>query len=136
VPKVERTWRCPERPGIALPDVGPRALVERAAALDDMGEYTRTRERLHGTPDSGVRFEEVEWCSTDAAGPSPSASTRIVTVVGLRANTNLEIRVAITPSPFRSAGFVATASIEAPDDAAVTAALTRLDREFGEARQL
>lgn len=163
MPKVERTWRCPERPGIALPDVGPRALVERAAALaqvlsptfvfvpdpgasyaasardseiDDMGEYTRTRERLHGTPDSGVRFEEVEWCSTDAAGPSPSASTRIVTVVGLRANTNLEIRVAITPSPFRSAGFVATASIEAPDDAAVTAALTRLDREFGEARQL
>lgn len=160
----QKTWRCLAQTG-GVPDVGPRALVERAAAIarilsptfgfvpdpgasyaasardseiDYMGEYTRTRERLHGTADAGVRFEEVEACSTDAAGPSSSGSTCTVTIVGLPAGTALELRVVSTPPPFLSAGFVATATLEAPDDSAIAQAVALLDREFGaqeEARQ-
>lgn len=141
-----------------MPDVGPRALVERVmeiarvlsptfafvfdpgasyavstrdSEIDGMGEYTTTRERLYGAPDEGVRFVEVESCSTDAAGPSSSGSTRTVTVVGLPAGTALELRVVSTPSPFLSAGVVATASLEAPDDSAIAQAVAALDRYFG-----
>jgi hypothetical protein len=144
-----------ERLQVVLPDVGQRALVELASALarivapafgftpspsthyrrdaseseiGSMGDYTRTIEKFHGTPAAGVRFIQVEECSTDGAGPSCSGSTAKVTATGLPAGSAVEITVSSTPAPFRDAGLVVSVALAAPDEASLALAGELLDR--------
>ena len=146
-----------ERLRVTLPNTGQRALVTLAAEvarilapgfgftpdpgasyhqswsdspIDDYGEYTRTSERFHGSESAGVSFRESEPCSTDAAGPSSSGSTRTATVHGLPAGNALEIEVRATNAPFNNAGIRVTATLEAADESTIARAVERLETIF------
>lgn len=115
-------------PGYAI-DAKSSSVREREEEETSIDTYSITTERIHGG-EHGIRYLEVQDCSSDAAGPSVSAIERTVSVPGWPPETALTICVHVRQLPFRNAGLTVDAELASPNPERLVQAFAVLDEVF------